>query len=192
MHEGHLRVIHVGLHNVVLRPTDPAVQAETVSLQELCEMGDPDEDDDEDWRRRRLRVVDLPMYETPRSVWCALADSGASTNKFMLAAWVPALMVSTWSTTRTLLPLLPQVAPLFEKADALGLTGRVADIAVTALWSLYWLLILVAVMMCGPTRDERPPHPRRARRRPARPSAERALARGVAAGTRLTLRRRSG
>jgi len=65
----------------------------------------------------------------------------------MLAAWVPALMVSTWSTTRTLLPLLPQVAPLFEKADALGLTGRVADIAVTALWSLYWLLILVAVMM---------------------------------------------
>jgi len=149
MHEGEIRVIHVGLHNVQLLPTNPSEYAETANLRELCEMGDPDEDDDEEWRRRsrRAREVHFPMYETPRRVWCALADQGASTNRFMLAAWVPALMVSAWSTTRTLLPLLPQVAPLFDKAEAMGLTLGTVDIAITVLWSLYWLLVLVAVTM---------------------------------------------
>ena len=151
MHEGHLRVVHVGLHNVLMKPTDAETGFETISLRELCEMGDPDEEDGEDWRRRRsLRGGDIPMFETPRAVWCTLADQGASTNGLMLFAWVPALMVCTWSMIRMLQHMVPQAAQaakVLDRVEAMGLTETTIDTAMTALWLLYWFMILLAVTM---------------------------------------------
>ena len=90
------------------------------------------------------------MFETPRAVWCALADQGASTNRLMLAAWVPALMVCAWSMIRMLQHMVPQAAQaakVLDQVEAMGLTESKVDMAMTALWLLYWFIILLAVTM---------------------------------------------
>ena len=151
MHEGHLRVIHVGLHHVVLQPTDDKVHIEVASLRELCDRGQAlveEEAEDQRHSRSLRRNIDLPAFETPVQVWCSLASAGASANSFFLLAWVPSLLVLAWSSIRTLHTVLPQAEEIYVMVESLGLTERVIDTAVCALWSLYWVMILIALTLC--------------------------------------------
>ena len=135
LHEGHLRVVHVGLHNAVLQPTELKRTTEVESLRALCDTGRAQAEEDDDYRlrtlrSRSLRVVELPMEETPYTVWCDLEGAGKTTNKIMLAAWLPALAVLALSAIRSLQSVLPEVGPIINAVERMGLTQQVIDTAV--------------------------------------------------------------
>ena len=63
---------------------------------------------------------------------------------------MPALMVCAWSMIRMLQHMVPQAAQaakVLDRVEAMGLTETTIDTAMTALWLLYWFMILLAVTM---------------------------------------------
>ena len=143
VHAGTTRLAHVSLGGVRLESPDERFTPDFVSLQDLCAQNYS--------RPMSIWIGEDGMLdgggllETPHNIWCAFHAAGASAGSLLGMAWLPAVLALGATSVYELKTWVVRFEEIVARAESLGLTGNLFNYAVLLLWSLLWLLLVMAL-----------------------------------------------
>ena len=143
VHAGTTRLAYVGLGDVRLESPDERFTPDYVSLQDLCSQNYS--------RPMSIWIGEDGMLdgggllETPHDIWCAFHAAGSSAGSLLGMAWLPAVLALGATSVYELKTWVVRFEEIVARAESLGLTGSLFNYAVLLLWSLLWLLLVMAL-----------------------------------------------
>ena len=143
VHAGTTRLAYVALGDVRLESPDERFTPDYVSLQDLCAQNYS--------RPMSIWIGEDGMLdgggllETPHNIWCAFHAAGASAGSLLGMAWLPAVLALGATSVYELKTWVVRFEEIVARAESLGLTGSLFNYAVLFLWSLLWLLLVMAL-----------------------------------------------